>query len=223
MDRPYCSFDLDGTLVDLAFTDLVWHCGIPELFARCAGMDLTQAREVVLQEYRRIGDGALEWYDIAYWFKYLNLPGAWEDLLERYAPQVRVYPEVHEVLSRLRERYSLIILSNAAREFIEVEMRRGGLAGYFDLVISATSDFGLVKKSHEFYRRICKLLEVPPQGLIHIGDHWEFDYLIPRGVGITAFHLNRQGGQSGPDVIQDLTTLPELLEGGGYAEVSKEG
>jgi hypothetical protein len=42
--KPYLSFDLDGTLVDLAFTDLVWHRGIPELFARRAGMDLPQAQ-----------------------------------------------------------------------------------------------------------------------------------------------------------------------------------
>jgi HAD superfamily hydrolase (TIGR01493 family) len=215
--KPYLSFDLDGTLVDLAFTDLVWHRGIPELFARRAGMDLPQAQEAVLQEYRKVGDGALEWYDIAYWFRYLHLPGGWERLLEQYASQVRVYPEVHEVLSRLGERYSLIVLSNAAREFIEVEMREGGLAGYFDLVISATSDFGLVKKSPEFYRRICELLGVRPQRLIHVGDHWEFDYQIPRGIGIAAFHLNREGERSGPDVIQDLWTLPELLDGAGYA------
>jgi GMP/IMP 5'-nucleotidase len=221
--KPFCSFDLDGTLVDLAFTDLVWHRGIPELFARKAGMDLTQAREVVLQEYRRVGDGALEWYDIAYWFRYLNLPGGWEELLEHYASQVRVYPEVPEVLRRLGERYSLIVLSNAAREFIEVEMRQGGLAGYFDLVVSATTDFGLVKKSQAFYRRICELLGVAPQGLIHIGDHWEFDYQIPRGIGITAIHLSRQGERSGPDVIQDLRTLPELLDGGGEADGSADG
>jgi HAD superfamily hydrolase (TIGR01549 family) len=220
--KPYCSFDLDGTLVDLAFTDLVWHCGIPELFARRTGVDLTQAREVVFQEYRKVGDGALEWYDIAYWFRYLNLPGGWEELLERYASQVRVYPEVHEVLSILGEHYSLVILSNAARQFIEVEMRQGGLAGYFDLVISATSDFGLVKKSKTFYLRICELLGIPPQGLIHIGDHWEFDYQIPRGIGVTAFHLNRQGERSGPDVIQDLRTLPELLEGEDMQRVTGE-
>jgi len=220
--KQYCSFDLDGTLVDLAFTDLVWHRGIPELLARRAGMDLPQAQEAVLQEYRKVGDGALEWYDIAYWFRYLHLPGGWEDLLGHYASQVRVYPEVHEVLSRLGERYSLIVLSNAAREFIEVEMREGGLAGYFDLVVSATSDFGLVKKSPEFYRRICDLLGVRPQQLIHVGDHWEFDYRIPRGMGIAAFHLDREGERSGPDVIQDLRSLPEVLEGGGFAARSGE-
>lgn len=212
------SFDLDGTLVDLAFTDLVWHEGIPVLYAQKTGVDLAQARELVLQEYRKVGDGALEWYDIAYWFGYFDLPEGWEALLKRYAPQVRVYPEVHEVLSRLREQYSLIILSNAAREFIDVEIHQGRLAGYFDLVVSATSDFGLVKKSPEFYERICKLLGVVPHELIHVGDHRVFDYQVPRGMGIAALHLNREGDWAGPDVIRDLRTLPEMLDGGGGYE-----
>ena len=59
--KRFLSFDLDGTLVDLAFTDLVWHQGIPELYAQKASMELVQARELVLQEYRKVGDGALEW------------------------------------------------------------------------------------------------------------------------------------------------------------------
>lgn len=209
------SFDLDGTLVDLAFTDLVWHQGIPELYAQKTGIDLAQAREQVLLEYRKVGDGVLEWYDLAYWFSYFDLPGGWEVLLDQYASQVRVYPEVHEVLSQLQKRYSLIVLSNAAREFIAVEMHQGGLAGYFDLVISATSDFGLVKKSPEFYQKICGLLRIEPHELIHVGDHREFDYQVPRGIGITAFHLSRRGGRAGPDVIRDLKTLPEVLDGGG--------
>jgi HAD superfamily hydrolase (TIGR01549 family) len=212
--KRFLSFDLDGTLVDLAYTDMVWHQGIPELYAQKTGMDLAQARELVLQEYRKVGDGGLEWYDIAYWFGYFDLPGGWETLLERYASQVRVYPEVHEVLGQLRECYSLIVLSNAAREFIAVEMHQGGLTGYFDRVISATSDFGLVKKSPEFYQRICELLGVAPHKLIHVGDHWEFDYQVPREMGIAAFYLSRKGDQSGPDVIRDLRTLPEILDGG---------
>ena len=212
------SFDLDGTLVDLAFTDLVWHQGIPELYAQKTGTDFPQARELVLQEYRKVGDGALEWYDIAYWFEYFDLPGDGEALLERYAPLVRVYPEVHEVLGQLRERYSLIVLSNAAREFIDVEMHQGGLTGYFDLIVSATSDFRLVKKSPEFYRKICELLRVVPQELIHVGDHREFDYQVPRGMGITAFYLSRGGDRSGPDVIRDLRTLLKVLDGGGGYE-----
>lgn len=220
--KPYLSFDLDGTLVELGFTELVWHQGIPELYAIRTGLDLSQARALVLAEYRKVGDGALEWYDLAYWFRVLDIPGTWADLLKRYASEVRVYPEVHEVLNRLQERYTLIILSNAAQEFIEVEMRQGALAGYFAHVFSATSDFRLVKKSPVFYRMICERLRIAPQHLTHIGDHWEFDYQSPRRLGITAVHLNRRGDGSGPDVLTDLRTLPEFLDRRGNEERGKE-
>ena len=209
----YISFDLDGTLVDTEFTDLVWHEGVPELYAQREGLDLAQAQELVLGEYRKVGDEALEWYKIGYWFEYLELPGEWEDLLAKYSHTITVYPEVHSVLNWLKERYSLIVLSNAAREFIEVEMRVGGLEGYFQQVISATSDFGLVKKSPEFYRRICEILGVSGEELIHVGDHWEFDYQIPKGMGIVSFYLDRKGDRTGPHVIKDLMTLRDLLDG----------
>jgi HAD superfamily hydrolase (TIGR01493 family) len=209
--KPYLSFDLDGTLVELAFTELVWHRGIPALYALKTGLDPAQARAHVLEEYRKVGDGALEWYDLAYWFRFFDLPGTGEDLLQQYASQVRVYPEVHEVLGMLREHFTLIILSNAAQAFIEVEMREGALASYFAHVFSATSDFRLVKKSPAFYRLICERLQIDPRHLTHVGDHREFDYQIPRSLGITALHLDRKGEQRNADVLTDLSFLPQAL------------
>jgi HAD superfamily hydrolase (TIGR01549 family) len=209
--KPYLSFDLDGTLVELAFTELVWHHGIPALYALKTGLDPAQARAHVLEEYRKVGDGALEWYDLAYWFRFFDLPGTGGDLLKQYASEVRVYPEVHEVLGMLREHFTLIILSNAAQAFIEVEMREGALASYFAHVFSATSDFRLVKKSPAFYRMICERLQIDPPHLIHVGDHREFDYQIPRSLGITALHLDRRGEQRDSDVLTDLSFLPPVL------------
>jgi FMN phosphatase YigB (HAD superfamily) len=209
--KPYLSFDLDGTLVELAFTELVWHHGIPALYARKNGLDQEQARAFVLEEYRKVGDGALEWYDLAYWFRFFDLSGTEGDLLKQYASAVRVYPEVHEVIGMLREHFTLIILSNAAQVFIEVEMREGALAGYFTHVFSATSDFRLVKKSPAFYRMICDRLRIDPRHLTHVGDHREFDYHIPRSLGITALHLDRKGEQRGHDVLTDLSPLPQIL------------
>jgi HAD superfamily hydrolase (TIGR01493 family) len=213
--RGYISFDLDGTLVDSEFVDLVWLKGIPELYAQKERMDLFRAQEVVINEYNKVGDGVLEWYDIGYWFNHFGLPRKWEDLLEQYSHNVRVYPEVHEVLSQLWEKYSLIILSNAAREFIDVEMEKGGLEGYFDQVVSATSDFGMVKKSAKFYQTICEDLNINPQTLIHVGDHWEFDYQIPKRMGIVAYYIDRKDERRGPDSINNLRTLQQILDDGG--------
>jgi HAD superfamily hydrolase (TIGR01493 family) len=213
--RGYISFDLDGTLVDSEFVDLVWLKGIPELYAQKEGMDLFRAQELVINEYSKVGDGVLEWYDIGYWFNHFGLPGKWEDLLKQYSHNVRVYPEVHEVLGQLRERYSLIVLSNAAREFIDVEMEKGGLEGYFDQVVSATSDFGMVKKSAKFYKTICEDLNINPQTLIHVGDHWEFDYQIPKQMGIVAYYIDRKDERRGPDSINNLRSLHQILDSGG--------
>jgi putative hydrolase of the HAD superfamily len=48
-----------------------------------------------------------------------------------------------------------------------------------------------VKKSKEFYGKICELLKIKPEEVIHIGDHLIFDYLNPKEIGINAFLINR--------------------------------
>ncbi|UCD85760.1 MAG: HAD family hydrolase [Deltaproteobacteria bacterium] len=216
------SFDLDGTLVDQEFNDLVWYHGIPELYSKKHDISLERARELVSGEYHKLGDQAVEWYDIKYWFRNFGLEGSYLELMNRFRDRVRVYPEVMDVLERLKEEYDLILTSNAAREFIAVEVGATGLEGYFTRVFSATSDFGQVKKTPEFYAEICKAVDISPQRMVHVGDHWEFDYLAPREIGITAFYLGRSGKKEGNFVLRDLRELevrlnhiPELSTNGG--------
>jgi len=92
-----------------------------------------------------------------------------------------------------------------------VEMEATGLGGYFDRIFSATSDFGEVKKTVGFYQRICQILGVNPQEMIHVGDHYEFDYLVPRSLGIQAFYLDRSDERKGDFMIKDLKSLEERL------------
>ncbi len=205
------SFDLDGTLVDSEFNDLVWYYGIPELYSKRHNISLEIAREFVSGEYQKIGDQAVEWYDIKFWFRRFGLEGNYQELMNRFRDRVKVYPEVLEVLESLRERYDLILTSNAAREFIAVEIGATGLEGYFTRIFSATSDFEQVKKTPEFYSKICAAVNISPQQMIHVGDHWEFDYLAPRKIGITAFYLGRNGGKKGDFVLRDLRELETKL------------
>jgi putative hydrolase of the HAD superfamily len=205
------SFDMDGTLVDPEFTDWVWGHGIPTLYAEKAGLPFEEAKGLVVKEYLKVGEGAVEWYDIKYWFRFFQLEESWKVLMERYADKIKVYPDVHPLLERLRDRYPLVLTSNAGREFIHMEMEVTGLGRYFNQIFSATSDFGEVKKTAGFYQRICQVLEASPQEIVHVGDHYEFDYLVPGSVGIHAFYLNRLDGRRGESIISDLRDLEKRL------------
>ena len=206
------SFDMDGTLVDPEYTDWVWLHGIPTLYAEKGGLSFEEAKHFVVEEYLKVGEGAIEWYDIKYWFKFFKLEQNWKDLMERYVDKIDIYPDINPLLDRLRGKFPLVLTSNAGREFIDVEMEATGLRKYFDRIFSATSDFGEVKKTMGFYQRICQILGARPQEIVHVGDHYEFDYLVPRSLGIHAFYLDRSGERKGDFVISDLRDLEKKVQ-----------
>lgn len=205
------SFDMDGTLVDAEFTDWVWLHGIPKLYAEKAKIHFEEAKHIVIEEYLKVGEGAIEWYDIKYWFKFFDLNGNWKSLLESYIDKIHVYEDVNEVFHTLNGRFKIVLTSNAGREFIDVEMEATGLRRFFECIFSATSDFKLVKKTTEFYKKIGEILGVKPDEILHVGDHREFDYLVPRSIGINAYYLDRSGRHSGDYVISDLRMLKKIL------------
>ncbi len=202
---------MDGTLVDPEFTDWVWLHGIPRLYAEKANIAFEEAKHFVVGEYLKVGEGAIEWYDIKYWFAFFKLEENWKDLMLRYVDKIRIYPDVDDILRWLKEKFPIILTSNAGREFIDIEMGATGIGRYFDRIFSATSDFGQVKKTAGFYQRICEALGVHPHEIVHVGDHYEFDYLAPRSLGIHAFYLDRSGEKNGDFVISDLRDLENRL------------
>ncbi len=209
----FISFDMDGTLIDPVFTDWVWGHGIPTLYAQKMGLPFEIAKAFVEGEYRKVGDAAIEWYDIKYWFRFFRLEESWNGLMERYIDKITVYSDVDHLLERLSDHFQLVLTSNAGREFIKVEMDATGLGRYFGRIFSATSDFGEVKKTTGFYSRICEILKAVPEEIVHVGDHYEFDYLVPRSLGIHALYLDRSGEKKGDFVIQDLRNLEEKIPG----------
>jgi putative hydrolase of the HAD superfamily len=205
------SFDMDGTLVDPEFTDWVWLHGIPTLYAEKANLPFEEAKHFVVEEYLKVGEGAIEWYDIKYWFRFFQLERNWKDLMHQYVDKINIYPDVNYILEGLKDKFPIILTSNAGREFIDAEMEATGLRRYFNRIFSATSDFGEVKKTAGFYQRICQIVGARPQEIVHVGDHYEFDYLVPRSLGIHAFYLDRPGEKRGDFVLQDLRELEERL------------
>ncbi|MDD5224687.1 MAG: HAD family hydrolase [bacterium] len=216
-DIKIISFDLDGTLVDFEFNELVWHQGIPEKYAEKHKLDFETARSRVRAEYDQVTDGGLSWYDIKHWFGHFGLPGTHDELFERFRHSIRTFPEVKEVMQNLRQRgYEMVLTTNSAREFLTIELQETGLAPYFSRIFSATSDFRMVKKVPEFYRQILGLLGTDEKSVIHVGDHWKFDYLAPREAGIESYFVDRKSEREpslDEGIIQDLSGLLKILKG----------
>lgn len=211
------SFDVDGTLVSQEFADCVWLRGIPEAYAAKHALSFEHAFEFVKREYDNIGENQIEWYNIRFWLRKFNLKIPYEKLFEKYEAEVEIYTEVESVLKVLKEAgYVLVVNSNAATEFINFQIQP--IRKYFTHVFSATSDFGELKKSNGHYAQVCEILDVKPQEVVHTGDHFVFDFLNPRRIGITAYYLDRSRDAMPDDngndefLISDLNALLDAFE-----------
>ncbi len=200
------SFDAEGTLVTPDFSQAIWHEAIPALYAQKNGIDLAQAKRDIAEKYAKIGDQRLEWYDIEYWFSYLDL-GSSEAAIKSCLNKISCYPEVTEVLSSLTSEYRLIVASGTPLELLHFLLQDIKL--YFSHVFSSISHYKELK-SPDFYLGICEELGIKPSQVIHVGDNWQFDFLNSQQAGLCAFHLDRSG-RNHRESLSDLTQLKHLL------------
>jgi putative hydrolase of the HAD superfamily len=205
---------MDGTITDRSFADSVWLVGIPSQYALKNAVSFEVAKKKVIDEYGKVGRERLDWYDLKYWIKNLGLDTSPGDVLSSFQNRIKVFPEVPEVLKRLRnEGFRLIVLTNARREFADLELEKTGITHYFERVFSSTSDFGLVKNTVRPYQEVCNICNVSPKEVVHVGDDEFFDFDVPKRLGITAFYLDRTGEHTGEFVLRNLNDLSERLAG----------
>jgi HAD superfamily hydrolase (TIGR01549 family) len=206
----FISFDLEGTLVDEKFSEVIWNEGIPNLYSSKHSVGLESAKQYVLQEYANLGDKHVEWYDISYWFKRFDLVECNpQELINRYLDKIRYFPEVTSVLKALSDDFRLIIVTNSSRTFLEVLVREIKYLIY--RTYSVTSDFKTIK-NEETYLRICRDLDSEPTNIVHVGDHLENDFHVPRRAGLLAYHLDRRfDGTPNDYTIRDLKRLLYIL------------
>ena len=200
---------MTGTLVTFNFCNSLYFEGLPKLYANKHGISFEESKKYLTECYDEVGDHEPEWYDTTYWFRRFELGNGWNDLLNELKPNIKFYQETASVLEELSRKYEMVMTTNACREFVSVEA--SSIEHYFSRIISCVSDFGEVKKTPEFFGKICRLLDRPPEEIIHIGDNWLFDYEAPRKHGLTAFYVDRTGEKNGEFIVHNLTELKSIL------------
>ncbi|MFP3953845.1 MAG: HAD family hydrolase [Candidatus Acetothermia bacterium] len=216
MRTEIISFDADGTVVNNDFVNEFWFKKLPELYANKEGIGTGEAREILTSHYDRIGDEDLRWYQPRYWFDRFDLPGTAEEVITQIKENhdLRLYDDAVEVIEGLSGEYRLIVVSNSPREFLDFSLKR--VSDRFERIFSCVSDFGEVKKHRGVYEKVADLLSAQPGMFLHVGDHWKFDYQVPREIGMKTAFIDRGHGEvedRDDGVITDLREITKVLEG----------
>jgi len=126
-------------------------------------------------------------FEIAY--EHFAEAGAWE-----------LYPEVTDVLEKLRPRFQLAVVSNfdGRLRFI---LEHLGISKYFAHVF-VSSEIGADKPDPELFRRAVKFIDLKPNEVLHVGDDSERDWKAASEAGLLIFRLDRQKNS-----LRDLPTV----------------
>lgn len=184
------SFDVDGTLVDQKFNDLIWENDIPILVAERRKWDFKKAKDFCLSEYKKLGDKDLRWYDVEYWLEKFDIPTPAKDVFNKREQSIIVYPDVLPVLEKLKKKgFRIIVITCMPRIFLKEKIRKFDF--HFEQVFSTISDFKKVK-SPEIYLRVSQLIETSPSDILHIGDHHTLDYEFSIEAGYKSILIERE-------------------------------
>jgi putative hydrolase of the HAD superfamily len=184
------SFDVDGTLVDQRFNEIIWENDIPALVAERKGWNFTKAKDFCFSEYEKLGDKDMRWYDIEYWLERFNISTPAIDIFKKREESIIVYPDVFPVLEELKRKgLRIIIITCMPRIFLKEKIRK--FDSHFEKVFSTISDFNKVK-SPEIYLHVSEIIETSPSTILHIGDHHTLDYEFSIEAGYHSLLIERE-------------------------------
>jgi putative hydrolase of the HAD superfamily len=127
-------------------------------------------------------------FEIAY--EHFAEAGVWE-----------LYPEVVDVLEKLRTRFQLGVVSNFDGR-LRMILEHLGISKFFSHIF-VSSEVGADKPDAEIFRRALRFMELPPNEALHVGDDPEGDWKAATASGLQVFKLDRRKN-SLSDLIQML-------------------
>jgi 2-haloacid dehalogenase len=232
-DYDAVSFDCYGTLID-------WETGIIAVLGPWAReVGLTVGEEDLLATYGKNeaqsqteSPTALYPEILADAFRHtgedlgVSVSDQWAQKLGSSVPDWPAFPDSHDALASLAERYTLIILSN---------VHRAGFAGsnarldvHFDRIITA-EDVGAYKPAPNHFEALdvaLTELQIPKGRLLHVAQSLFHDHVPAKTHGLDSVWINRRHDRSGwgatPEPAGEFTYAVEFPSMRAFAEAAQE-
>ena len=115
-------------------------------------------------------------FEIAY--EHFAEAGVWE-----------LYPEVVDVLEKLQPQFQLAVISNFDGR-LGMILERLGISKFFWHVF-VSSEIGADKPDPEIFRRALRVVALPSDQVLHVGDDPERDWKAASAAGLSIFQLDR--------------------------------
>jgi putative hydrolase of the HAD superfamily len=166
----YVLLDMDGTLLDRYFDDYFWEHLVPERYAEKHKITFGKAKEKLLKRYKAY-EGTLNWTDIDFWTKELDL-----DILalkEQIRHLIEVHPHVEVFLKILKERrIKTFIVTNAHYKVLDMKLKKTDLGKYLTGAITSF-EVGFPKEKKEFWLKAEQRLGFKREKTILVEDTLE--------------------------------------------------
>jgi HAD superfamily hydrolase (TIGR01509 family) len=160
-------FDMDGTLLDLAFDNFFWREAVIDAWAESRQMSRAQAVSYLTPVFKQ-QEGCLNWYSLPYWSSYLNLD--LHALKADHSDKISLREGVADLLKTLKQHdKQLWLVTNAHPQALDLKLKKTGLANYFQTIISS-HQHGFAKEQMGFWHAIQKNEYFIPERTLMIDD-----------------------------------------------------
>nr|WP_174505800.1 HAD-IA family hydrolase [Acinetobacter sp. Marseille-Q1620] len=167
VNKPILMFDMDGTLLDLAFDDLIWNQKLPERHATTHQCSLEQSH-AILHAFYQEHKHTLSWYSSDYWTSKVGV----NVLALQYEFQDRIQPRqgCFELLEQLKAQgYRCWLMTNADCASLKLKLENVDLRPYFEVIISS-EEIGYSKEFVEFWQIVQQQHPFEPRQAFLIDD-----------------------------------------------------
>jgi HAD superfamily hydrolase (TIGR01509 family) len=160
--------DLDGTLLDQSYDNLIWGELLPRRFAVANSLGWAEAAAEIEHRYAE-HRGTLQGYCIDYWSRELGVDiGA---LHRELRAKVAWLPRAREFLERVRAAGKrLVLLTNSHPVALEVKHEQTRVLDYLDAAATA-HEFGYAKEDPRFWHAAQRKFGFAPQRSVFADDN----------------------------------------------------
>lgn len=160
-------FDMDGTLLDLAYDDLIWNHKLPERHAAMNACTLEQSH-ATLHDFYENHKHTLSWYSSSFWTSKVGV----NTLALQYDYKKNIQPRsgCFELLEILKQRgYKCWIVTNADCAGLKLKLENINLRPYFEVIVSS-EEIGHAKEFIEFWQILQNMHPFNPKNVVLIDD-----------------------------------------------------